>query len=136
MVMPSFIDITAPVKSQSNLAVIIDKFREKVRAYRMINDAAFLLEAVEGARITQDLFLIQVRGELVVDSVGLPNIRLKFSGSGEYKQPERRVYLADFRLLNDMTGMANKLIEVTGIGIGKSLHVNDHDDALIQTLLV
>jgi len=133
--MPNYIDITAPVRSQSNLPVIIDKFREKVRAYRMINDATFLLEAAEGARITQDLFFIQVRGELVIDSMSLPNIRLKVSGSGEYKRPERRVYLTDFRLLNDITGMANKLIEVTGIGIGKSLHVNDHDDALIQTLL-
>lgn len=44
------------------------------------------------------------------------------------------MYLTDFKISNDIAGIANKLIEVTSVGIGRSLHVNDNDDALLQSL--
>lgn len=133
--MGNYKDITEPVLSHSNLQAVTDKFSEKARRYSIVRDASLQIETVEGARTGYDQFLFQMRGELIVYPIGLPNLGIKFSGAGEYKREERRVYLTNFKVLNDITGIANKLIEATGIGIGRSLHVNEHDDELIQTLL-
>lgn len=129
--MVNYKDITEPVLSQSSLTAISDRFREKARSYSMVQDAALEFDIIEGAIAAHDLFLFQARGELSVDPIGLPNLRLKFSGSGEYKREECRIYLTNFKILNDVACIANKLIEVTGIGIGRSVHVNEHDDELI-----
>ena len=64
----------------------------------------------------------------------MPNLVLRFSGTGEYKRDVGRVYLTDFKVLNDVTGFANKLIEATGIGVGRSLHVSELDDELLLSL--
>ena len=64
----------------------------------------------------------------------MPSLVLKFSGSEEYKREERRVYLTGFKVLNDVTGFANKLIEGTGISVGRSLSVTEQDDELLLSL--
>ncbi len=133
--METYKDITEAVLSQSSLQSISDKFREKVCSYPLIRNASLRIKTVKGAKVSSNQFLIQALGELSVALAGLPDLWLQFSGLAEYKQSERRVYLTGFEILNDMAGITNKLIEATGIGIGRSLHVNDEDDALIQSLL-
>jgi hypothetical protein len=128
-------DITEPLLSRSNLPVIIDKFSAKVRSYSIVRHASLRFESIEGARTTDKIFVFHTKGEISVDPIDLPTLRLRFSASGEYKRDEHRVYLGNFKVLNSVAGIANKLIESAGIGIGRSLHVNDHDDELIQELL-
>jgi hypothetical protein len=128
-------NITEPVLSRSNLPFIIEKFGEKARSYPVVRDVSLHFESIEGARATDKIFIFHTKGEVSIDPIGLPKFRLKFAAAGEYKREERRVYLGNFKVLSDMAGVANRLIEVTGIGVGRSLHVNDHDDELIQELL-
>jgi hypothetical protein len=133
--MMEYIDITKEVLAKSNLPVIIDKFRQKACSYPMVKRATLSFQTIEARRVAPDRFLFQTRGEVEADPLGLPQFRLKFTGAGEYKREERRVYLNDFRILNDFAGLANKLVEVIGIAAGRSLHVNQNDDELLLSLL-
>jgi hypothetical protein len=133
--MQEYHNITESVLSKSNLPFVLEKFREKARSYSMIRDAILQFEAIEGARVSNDQVLFNTRGELTATPVGLPGLNLKFSAQGEYSQEKGRVYLTSFKVLNDLGGMANKLLDVTGIGIGRSLHVSSEDDALLKVLL-
>ena len=130
--MLEYCNITESVLSQSNLPVVIEKFRNKACSYSIIRDAVLRFEAIEGARASGDQFLFHTRGELYADPAGLPALRLKFSADGEYSREKGRVYLTGFKVLNDIAGIANKLLEVTEIGVGRSLHVSEHDGALIE----
>ena len=129
-------DITEPVLFQSNLQAVIDRFRDKSRSYSMVRDASLKIYSIEGARTLRDQILFRVGGEVSVNPIGLPDLHLEFFGAAEYKRAECRVYLIRFKILNDMAGIANKLIETTGVRHRPlSLHVSENDDALIQSLL-
>ena len=100
----------------------------------LVKDADLKLESVKGARVSADRFLFDSLGEVSVELAGIPGLVLKFSGTGEYKREERLVYLTGFKILNDVTGFANKLIEGTGISVGRSLSVTEQDDELLLSL--
>ena len=129
--MVDYKEIPESVLLQSNMAVVIQKFRNKARAYKLVKDADLKFESVKGARVSADRFLFDSAGEVSVELVGMPGLVLKISGTGEYKREERRVYLTGFKVLNDVTGFANKLIEGTGISVGRSLSVTEQDDELL-----
>jgi hypothetical protein len=133
--MPEYHDITQSVISKSCLPVVLEKFRAKALSYSLIRDAILQFEAIEGARASGDQFLFRTRGDLAASLTGLPSLNLKFSADGEYSRTKGRVFLTNFKVLNDLGGMANKLVEVTGIGVGRSLHVSPEDDELLRTLL-
>jgi hypothetical protein len=133
MVIPK--DITEPILFRSNLPIIIKKFGEKARSYSLVRDASLHFESIVGARATDKIFIFHTKGEVSIDPIGLPKFRLRFAAAGKYKRDERRVYLGNLIVLNDLAGVVNRLIEVTGIGVGRSRRVNDYDDELIQELL-
>jgi hypothetical protein len=132
--MVDYEEIPQSVLRQSNMPVVIQKFRNKALAYKLVKDIDLKFESVKGARVSADRFLFDSLGEVSVDLVGMPGLVLKFSGTGEYKREERRVYLTGFKVLNDVTGVANKLIESTGISVGRSLGVTEPDDELLLSL--
>ena len=132
--MVDYKEIPESVLLQSNMPAIIQKFRNKALAYKLLKDADLKFESVKGARISADRFLFDSLGEVSVELAGMPGLALKFSGTGEYKREERRVYLTGFKILNDVTGFANKLIEATGINVGRSLSVTEQDDNLLLSL--
>ena len=132
--MVDYKEIPESVLLQSNMPVVIQKFRNKALAYKLVKDVDLKFESVKGARVSADRFLFDSLGEVSVELVGMPGLVLKFSGTGEYKREERRVYLTGFKVLNDVTGFANKLIEATGISVGRSLSVTEHDDELLLSL--
>ena len=132
--MVDYIEITEHVLLQSNIPAIAEKFRSKARSYKFVRDASLKFNSVKGTRISADRFHFDADGEVSVDMVGMPSLLLRFSGAGEYKREERRVYLTALKILNDVGGFANKLIEVTGVGVGRSVHVNEHDNELLLSL--
>ena len=132
--MVGYKEIPEPVLLQSNMLLVIQKFRNKARAYKLVKDADLKFESVKGARVSPDRFLFESLGEVSVELGGMPSLVLKISGTGEYKREERRVYLTGFKVLNDVTGFANKLIETTGISVGRSLSVTEQDDELLLSL--
>jgi hypothetical protein len=132
--MVGYNEIPEAVLLQSNMPVIIQKFRNKARAYKLVKDADLKFESVKGAKVSDDRFHFDSAGEVSVELVGMPTLVLKFSGTGEYKREERRVYLTGFKVLNDVTGFSNKLIEATGISVGRSLNVTEQDDKLLLSL--
>ena len=129
--MVDYKEIPESVLLQSNMAVVIQKFRNKARAYKLVKDADLKFESVKGARVSADRFLFDSASEVSVELAGMPGLVLKISGTGEYKREERRVYLTGIKVLNDVTGFANKLIEGTGISVGRSLSVTEQDDELL-----
>jgi hypothetical protein len=78
---------------------------------------------------------LETLGEAQVDLLGIPSLPVRFSYTADYKREERRVYLTGFKILNDIGGLANKLIESTSIGVGRSLRVPNADDELLVSLL-
>ncbi len=132
--MVDYEEIPQSVLLQSNMPAVIQKFRDKALAYKLLKDIDLKFESVKVARVSADRFLFDSLGEVSVDLLGMPGLVLKFSGTGEYKREERRVYLTGFKVLNDVTGVANKLIESTGISVGRSLSVTEPDDALLLSL--
>ncbi len=133
--MVAYKEIPQTVLIQSNVPAVVEKFRNKARSYKMVKDADLQFESVKGARVSVDRFLFDVLGKVSVDLAGMPSLVLMFSGTGEYKREERRIYLTGLKVLNDVTGLANKLIEATGVSVGRSLHVTEQDDELLLTLL-
>ena len=129
--MVDYKEIPEAVLLQSNMPVIIEKFRNMALAYKLLKDVDLKFEAVKGTRVSADRFLFESLGEVSLELAGIPGLVLKFSGAGEYKREERRVYLTGFKVLNDVTGFANKLIEATGVSVGRSLSVSEQDDALL-----
>jgi hypothetical protein len=132
--MISYKEIPQSVLLQSNIPVVVQKFRNKALSYKIVKDADLKFESVKGARVSADRFLFDSLGKVSVELAGMPSLVLMFSGSGEYKREERRIYLTDLKVLNDIAGFANKLIEATGVNIGRSLHVTEEDDALLVSL--
>jgi hypothetical protein len=132
--MVDYKEIPESVLLQSNMPVVVQKFRNKALAYKLVKDADMKLESVKGARVAADRFLFDSLGEVSIELAGVPRLVLKISGTGEYKREERRVYLTGFKVLNDVTGFANKLIEGTGISVGRSLRVTEQDDELLLSL--
>ena len=127
-------DIPQSVWSQSSLPAVMDKFQTKARSYKLVKNASLKFDTVKAARPAADRFLFAATGEVSVEIIGMPSFDLKFSGTGEYKREERRLYLTGLEILNDATGFANRLIEVTGVSVGRSVHVRDEDDALLLSL--
>ena len=132
--MADYKEIPEAVLLQSNMPAVIQKFRNKALAFKFLKDADLKLESVKGARVSADRFLFESLGEVSVELAGMPGLVLKISATGEYKREERRVYLTGFKVLNDVTGFANKLIEGTGISVGRSLSVTEQDDELLLSL--
>ncbi|HWJ18223.1 MAG TPA: hypothetical protein VNR65_05785 [Geobacterales bacterium] len=132
--MVDYKEIPESVLLQSAMPVVIQKFRNKALAYKLLKEVDLKFETVKGARVSADRFLFDSLGEVSVELAGMPGLVLKFSGTGEYKREERRVYLTGFKILNDVTGFANKLIEGTGISVGRSLSVTEQDDELLLSL--
>ena len=132
--MVDYKEIPESVLLQSAMPVVIQKFRNKALAFKLLKDVDLKFQTVKGARVSADRFLFDSLGEVSVELAGMPSLVLKFSGTGEYKREERRVYLTGFKILNDVTGFANKLIEGTGISVGRSLSVAEQDDELLLSL--
>ena len=132
--MVDYKEIPESVLLQSAMPVVIQKFRNKALAYKLLKEVDLKFETVKGARVSADHFLFDGLGEVSVELAGIPRLVLKFSGTGEYKREERRVYLTGFKVLNDVTGFESKLIEGTGISVGRSLSVTEQDDALLLSL--
>jgi hypothetical protein len=132
--MVDYKEIPEAVLLQSSVPAVIQKFRTKALAYKLLKDADLKLESVKGARVSADRFLFDSLGEVSIELGGMPGLVLKISATGEYKREERRVYLTDFKVLNDVTGFANKLIEGTGISVGRSVSVTEQDDELLLSL--
>jgi hypothetical protein len=132
--MVDYKEIPESVLLQSAVPAVIQKFRNKALAYKLLKDVDLKFESVKGARVSADRFLFDSLGEVSVELAGIPGLVLKFSGTGEYKREERLVYLTGFKILNDVTGFANKLIEGTGISVGRSLSVTEQDDELLLSL--
>lgn len=132
--MTTYKEIPQSVWSQSSLPAIVDKFRSKARAYKIVKDAGLNFGTIKAARQSANLFLFDVTGDVFVEILGMPNFDLKFAGKGEYRREERRVYLTGLEILNDATGFANKFVETTGVTVGRSVHVSDEDDALLLSL--
>ncbi len=129
--MTGYIEIPESVLLQSNIPAVVEKFRNRALSYKLVKNADLKFESVKGARVSADRFLFDSLGKVSIELAGMPSLALMFSGMGEYKRDERRVYLTEFKVLNDVAGFANKLIEATGIGVGRSLHVTEEDDALL-----
>ncbi len=127
-------EIPESVLLQSNIPVVLEKFRKKALSYSLIRDAYLEFESVKGARVSADRFLFNTLGKVSVDLAGMPSLVVRFSGTGEYKREEHRIYLIGFKILNDVAGFGNKLVDVIGIGEGRSVHVTQHDDELILSL--
>ena len=119
--MVKYKDITAQVLSQTNIPIVVSKFRDKARAYAIIKDASLTFEKIEGARLTESQFLFQTLGEVRVSAVAFPDLVLKFSASGGYKEEDGRVYLTSFKVLHGLGTIANTLVEVTGNRCGSIL---------------
>lgn len=134
--MVTYTDITQQVLSQTNIPVVVNKFRDKARAYSLIRDASLTIAKIEGASLPAGQFLFQTLGEVRISAVSLAELVLKFSASAEYKAAEGRVYLTSFKVLNGLAPIANALIEATGISIGRSLHVSEHDAEVIKVALL
>jgi hypothetical protein len=132
--MVDYKEIPESVLLQSAVPVVIQKFRNKALAYKLLKEVDLKFETVKGARVSADRFLFDSLGEVSVELAGMPSLVLKFSGTGEYKREERRAYLTGFKILNDVTGFANKLIEGTGISVGRCLSVTEQDDELLLSL--
>ncbi len=132
--MVDYKEIPESVLLQSNMPAVIQKFRNKALAFKLLKDADLKFESVKGARVSADRFLFDSLGEVSLDLSGMPGLVLKISATGEYKREERRVYLTGFKVLNDVTGLANRLIEATGISVGRSLSVTEQDDELLLSL--
>ncbi len=132
--MVGYKEIPQSVLLQTNMLAVVEKFRNKVRAFTVVKDADLQFNSVKGARVEADRLLFDTLGKVSVSLVGIPSLVLAFSGAGEYRRKERRVYLTDLKILNDVAGFANKLVDATGIGVGRSLHVTDEDDELLLTL--
>jgi hypothetical protein len=133
--MVTYTDITEKVVSQTNIPVVLGIFRNKARTYSLIRDASLTFFKVEGARLSTEQVVFQAIGEVRVSCMALPELVLKFSASAEYKETDDRVYLTGFKILNGLGPVANKLIETTGIGVGRSLHVSAHDAAVVKEAL-
>lgn len=132
--MTQFTNISDPVLAQSKLPEIVERFRQKSLSYSLVRDAVLKIDIIEGAKVSDSLFVFATSGELYIKPFGLPNLRLKFSATGDYKREERRVYLTNLKVLNDMAGIANKMLDATDIAVGRSLHIDGHDDELITSL--
>ena len=132
--MTDYREIPESILLQSTVPVVVEKFRNKALSYKLIRDADLRFESVKGVRVSADRFLFDTLGTVSVELAGMPSLVVRFSGAGEYKREERRVYLTGFRVLNDVAGFGNKLVDVIGIGVGRSLHVTDHDDELLLSL--
>ena len=117
-------EIPESVLLQSNIPFVLEKFRNKALSYSLIRDADLRFESVKGVRVSADRFLFDTVGGVSVELAGMPSLVLRFSGAGEYRREERRIYLTGLKILNDVAGFANRLIEVTGIGVGRSLRVD------------
>jgi len=130
-----YIDITEPVLARSNISVVREKFRQKARAYKLVREADLRINSVRGTRRAESCIDLETTGEVSLSLMAMPTVTLRFAGSGEYRQDERRVYLKSFRVLDDIAGVANILIESVGIRVGRSLHVTDRDHALLQSLI-
>ncbi len=132
--MADYREIPEPLLLQSSVPAVVEKFRNKALAYSFVRNADLKFESVKGLRVSADRFVFDSLGTVSVDLAGMPGLVLRFSGAGEYRREERRVYLTDLKVLNDVTGFSNKLIEATGVSIGRSLHVTDKDDELLLSL--
>jgi len=132
--MVDYKEIPQSVLLQSNIPAVVEKFRNKALSYKLVKDADLKFESIKGARLSADRFLFDSLGQVSVELAGMPSLTLNFSGAGEYNREERRMYLTKLKVLNDVAGFANKLIEATGIGVGRSLRVADEDDALLLSL--
>jgi hypothetical protein len=127
-------EIPESVLLQSNIPEVVEKFRKRALSYKLVKNADLKFESVKGARVSPDRFLFDSLGKVSIELAGMPGLVLVFSGIAEYKREERRVYLTEFKVLNDVAGFANKVIEATGVGVGRSLHVSERDDALLLSL--
>ncbi len=127
-------EIPESVLLQSNIQSVIEKFRNKALAYKLIKDADLKFESVKGARVSADQFLFDTIGTVSVELAGMPSLAVRLSGTGEYRREERRIYLTGFKVLNDVAGLGNKLADATGVGVGRSLHVTEQDDELLLAL--
>ena len=134
MKMADYKEIPQSVWSQSSLPAAVDKFRAKALSYKLVKSAGLEFSSIKGARPAADRFLFAATGQVSVEIIGMPVFDLNFSGTGEYKREERRLYLTGLEILNDATGLANKIIEMAGVTIGRSVHVKDEDDALLLSL--
>jgi hypothetical protein len=132
--MVDYKEIPQSVLLQSNIPAVVEKFRNKALSYKLVKDADLKFESIKGARLSADCFLFDSLGQVSLELAGMPSLALNFSGTGEYNREERRMYLTKLKALNDVAGFANKLIEATGIGVGRSLRVTDEDDALLLSL--
>lgn len=132
--MADYQDIPESVWSQSSLPAIVEKFRAKALSFKLVKDAGLTFETIKGARTSASLFLFGATGEVSVVILGMPTFSLNFAGTGEYRREERRLYLTKLEILNDATGLANKIIETAGVTVGRSVHVSDEDDALVLSL--
>ncbi len=132
--MAEYREIPESVLLQSNIPAVVEKFRNKALAYKLVRDADLAFESVKGVRISADRFLFDTLGKVSIDLTGMPSFVVRFSGTGEYRREERRVYLTGFKVLNDVAGFGNKLVDMIGIAAGRSLHVTDQDDELLLSL--
>ena len=132
--MVDYKEIPQSVWAKSSLPAMVEKFRAKALSYKLVKNASLNFDTIKGARPEDGLFLFTATGDVSVEIIGMPSFDLKFSGAGEYKREERRLYLTGLEILNDATGLANKIIETAGVTVGRSVHVGDEDDALLLSL--
>ena len=132
--MVDYKEIPQTILLQSSVPVVVEKFRNKALSYKLVKDADLKFESVKGARVSADRFLFDSLGKVSVELAGMPGLVLAFSGTAEYKREERRICLTGLKVLNDVTGFANKVIETTGVSVGRSLHVTEEDDELLLSL--
>lgn len=132
--MVDYKEIPQDVLSRSSLPSVLAKFRNKARSYKLVKDVSVQFTTTKAARTSAETFALQAAGTVVVEILGMPGLRLNFLSTGEYRRKDRHIYLTSLEVLNDVTGFANKLVEVTGVVVGRSMRIEDEDDALLVSL--
>ncbi|ADP71684.1 hypothetical protein Rvan_2468 [Rhodomicrobium vannielii ATCC 17100] len=127
-------DITRPIIENSNMKNVIDIFRSRCRASPFLSDANLEFSSIRGLK-ADNSYRFTVNGVVVFVPTLAPRLIVRYLADGEYQREKGRIYMTKLDVTNDPTGLIDKLIGVTGIAVGRSLHVNAQDDALIESLL-
>lgn len=124
-------DITELILTKSTIPDDIRQFRERCRQFPFVKDADAGLTRIVARRTEDGRYRLECAGALRIETKVLMKLSLSGSGYG-FLDPDRRVLrVHEIRIGNDFQGILNKLLQLTGLAVGKEVKVAKRDVEII-----
>lgn len=124
-------DITELLLTQSTIPDDIRQFRERCRQFPFVKDADANFTRIVARRTEDGRYRVEGTGALRIETKVLMKLNLSASGYG-FLDPDRRVLrVHEVRIGNDFQGILNKLLQLTGVAVGKEIKVAKRDVEIV-----